>query len=620
MNDNNQLCMKFIHCGNVSLANPQDRGEKNIFFMPMGLFAMADVLHKNGVDVEILHTDLEAGKDIHNILDFTEVDVVGFDDHWVNQSLVVIETAALIKQINPEIFVVMGGYTASLFAEEILAGFPQVDAVVRGDGEVPILELLKVLHEEKRLGKSIVKETDPEKLKNVQNLVWRRPDKKIVANDITYTATPADLEKLDFATLDYMRNWEAYRLSSFFYTHFLPIKHSPMFLLEVARGCEYACTFCGGNCLAQKKMNNRTKTIYRSIDSVLATIKKAVSYGFETFYTCIEWENSDDWYIELFNRIKEEQLEINYTFGSWKLPSPSLVAVMSEACKEVIIEISPETSDYELRRKNKDARIAYTNEEMEACLDYISRKNNVKVQVFFGFYVSGDTQETILNTAEYILKLLIKYPGFLELELANFSTDPGSLFFFNPEKYGIDINVRNFNDYLECLRGNYIHQKGQQADMTVFKSKHMTIEADAELRRKIRLLNYLFYSYRKSASYILQKTKTPEVIMSMVRESDIALTPDNTFPLEKLKKLLMSTCSEYDVLDNDLIRLIAYECEQMKKEHRASKPTVQLYMDVNTEEALQEYRTFDSMIDFIDAQTLEDTKDTSLDMEFDLRI
>ena len=97
MNSNDLLCFRLFHCGNTNVANPRDSQEKNIFFMPMGLFAMANELNKNKVNVEILHSDLEAGKDIREILDFDTVDVVGFDDHWVNGCVVVMDTAALIN-------------------------------------------------------------------------------------------------------------------------------------------------------------------------------------------------------------------------------------------------------------------------------------------------------------------------------------------------------------------------------------------------------------------------------------------------------------------------------------------------------------------------------------------
>lgn len=619
MKKNKQLCIKFLHMGNVSVVNPDDRQQKNIFFMPMGLFPMAEFLDRNGFDAEIIHTDLEAGKTIREMLDFDSVDIVGLDDHWVNQSVTAVETAAEIKRIKPGMFIVMGGYSASLFAEEIIRDFPQIDAVIRGDGEIPVVELARVLHEEKLLGKDIVTGVDPEKLKKVQNLVWRNADKNVIVNEISYTASVEDMEKLDFAALEYLRNWEGYRLSSFFYTNYGPIKNSPMFLLEAARGCEYACTFCGGNCLAQKKMANRTRTIFRSVESTLATIKKAISYGFETFYTSLEWENSDEWFIELFKRIKEEKLEINYTYGCWKLPSPALVDAMSEVSKEVIIEISPETSIDELRKKNKDVRIAYTNEEMEACLDYINTKKNVKVQLFFGFYVSGDTSETVINTAEYILKLVIKYRDLLELEYANFSTDPGSLFFFNPEKYGIDIKVRNFKDYLAHIRENYVLKKGQQADMTVFRPFSMSAAEDAELRRKMRLMNYLFVAYRKSVSYILNKTKSPDMLMNIVKNSTISLDPDNTFNLDELKRVLIGMSTEKEILDDFLIKLIAFECEQMKIEHRVSKPTAQIYLESILENELPGDEASSVIVDFLKSGSdVGSSDDDILDIELNI--
>jgi radical SAM superfamily enzyme YgiQ (UPF0313 family) len=121
-----RLCVKLIHCGNHSLANAEDQCEKNIFFMPMGVFALASALAANGVDAEIINSDSEKGDAIGEILDFRELDAVGFDCHWVNQSLAVIETAELIKNIKPEVFVFLGGFTASLFAEEILASYPQI--------------------------------------------------------------------------------------------------------------------------------------------------------------------------------------------------------------------------------------------------------------------------------------------------------------------------------------------------------------------------------------------------------------------------------------------------------------------------------------------------------------
>jgi len=95
MDQYKRLCVKLLHSGNINPVNPLDQEQKNMFFMPMGLFPLAEVLKRNGVNIEILHLDLEAGKSLEEILDFSTLDAVGFDCHWVNQSLTVIDTAAI---------------------------------------------------------------------------------------------------------------------------------------------------------------------------------------------------------------------------------------------------------------------------------------------------------------------------------------------------------------------------------------------------------------------------------------------------------------------------------------------------------------------------------------------
>jgi len=75
-----------------------------------------------------------------------------------------------------------------------------------------------------------------------------------------------------------------------------------------------------------------------------------------------------------------------------------------------LIEISPETVNMELRRKNKDRRLYFTNNQLEELLDYVKEMESVKIQ----------------------------------------------LFFFYPGKYNMDINVRNFRDYVRHLQANYV--------------------------------------------------------------------------------------------------------------------------------------------------------------------
>lgn len=582
MNSNDQFCTKLIHCGNNSIANPEDQIEKNIFFMPMGLFALASALRKNGINTEIINSDAEKNKSIQEILDFDSLDAVGFDCHWVNQSLAVLDTAELIKRIKPRVFIFLGGFTASLFAEEIMSTYPQIDAIIRGDAEIPIVKLCVALYDEKLRNKGVTSTKGIQSLSNVPNLVWRGSNNEIEVNDFSYVATQEELDKLDFASLDLLRNWEYYRKRSIYWTrfapfNFAPFNFAPLFLLEVGRGCQYGCIFCGGNCEAQRRINNRKKIVCRSVDSVIATIKKAMSFGFRTFFSDFEFEGSDDWYIGLFNRIKKERLNIHYVYSCWSLTSKALIDALSEGFERVFVQISPETSNMDLRKKNKGLHTPYTNDELEECLSYIDTKNNIKVQLYFGYFLAFERGETVLNTIEYIVQLLLKFPNLLEIAYMPFSTDPGSLLFFYPEKYDIDIEVRNFRDYIKCIKETYVVKKLPCPDMRLFKPKGISNRDAIELERKIELFNYLFISYRQSVSYILQKTGNPNVIMKFLRETDVPVTSDSS---EIIKDMLLSTCNENDIGDVHLVETMNVECEIQKKSKQQvfrAKPQIWLY-------------------------------------------
>ncbi len=557
MNPGRRLRVKLIHCGNVNIAVPQDNSQKNIFYMPMGLFPMADVLKKHGFNIEIIHLDLESESPIEEILDLEAVDAVGFDCHWVNQSLVVMSTVKLLKERNPRIFTFLGGFSASLFAEEIVAGYPEVNAVIKGDGETPILELCRSL--QAQLTGTGASENLPDTLsfEDVPNLVWRKPGNKVTANAQTYVATAEDMEKLDFAAVELLRNWKNYRDLSKFWSRFTSVADLPKFLLSVGRGCVYNCSFCGGNSIAQHRMNNRKGQIVRSVDSVVETIKKAMSYGFSLFYTCYEFEGCDAWYRALFQRIKEEKLRISYCYGCYSLPSKELVDIMSDACEEVMIELSPETSSLELRKKNKDARIYYDNRQLEESLEYMGAKPNVKVQVFFAYFLPFETEETLFSTMRYISGLFSRFFHFTELIYGNLSTDPGSLLFFDPEAYDVEIKVRCFRDYLEQLNDNYVLRKGKDApDMTIFKPTAITDRQFIQWSGKIRLFGYLFSLFSQSLRVLFDQVGDTGVVADFIQEMEIASVTDEDLTVDKMKELFIEICEEHIMLDPEILQAI----------------------------------------------------------------
>ncbi len=98
---------------------------------------------------EVLHLGVEWIEDRNfSILDYIQEKsprIVAFDLHWHHQSFDVMEMAKKVKASSPSTFIVLGGYTASFFHEEIMKNFDAVDGIIRGEAEIPMLELARAL-------------------------------------------------------------------------------------------------------------------------------------------------------------------------------------------------------------------------------------------------------------------------------------------------------------------------------------------------------------------------------------------------------------------------------------------------------------------------------------------
>jgi hypothetical protein len=125
-----------------------------------------------------------------------EIKCVAIPLHFHQQSYDVMRIAKEIKEERPGTFILSGGFTASFFHREILSSFSQIDAIIRGDAEVPLIELLKALK-------------DNRSLEAIPNLTWRR-DEEIRENPLTYVASGDDLDRSSDINLSLLHDKETY--------------------------------------------------------------------------------------------------------------------------------------------------------------------------------------------------------------------------------------------------------------------------------------------------------------------------------------------------------------------------------------------------------------------------
>jgi radical SAM superfamily enzyme YgiQ (UPF0313 family) len=417
-----------------------------INYMPMGVLALADLLAREGYETEVLHLGVEWIEDKEfSLLDYIaqkKPRIVALSLHWHPQSYEVLEQARMIKEAFPEIFIILGGLTASFYHREIMERFSWVDAIIRGEGEVPLLRLIEALIKGGRL------ETIP-------NLTWRQGD-KTTENPLAYCATQEILDGLCFTNFSLLKNYRTYIdwvLMPFFVKGFSKERNriffslkTPLFDLMVGRGCPINCTWCGGGKDAQRLIAGRRQVIFRDRERVLDSIREALRWGYETMHVCFDpYPHRPGYYLKLFSRIREEKLKVEFFFESFGLPTKAFIDAFAQTFgPRSLIAISPESGSEEVRRRNKG--YSYTNQELWDCLAY-TREKGVKVDLFFGLGLPYEREKDLQETAQLIARIRRQFPNVQGIRTFTIEMEPGAPWYLRPEKFGVETALRSFSDF-----------------------------------------------------------------------------------------------------------------------------------------------------------------------------
>lgn len=417
-----------------------------ILYPPIGLLGLADYLNKNHRTAKIIHLGVEQQQsgciDFDKILAENQPTIVGLSLHWHFQSYDVIEVARKIKLARPESAILLGGITASLFAGEILADYPFVDFVIRGDAEIPLLELVRHFQSDKTYG-------------GVPNLAYREGS-QVVLNPTTYIADSSMLDSLSFTDFSLMKDYPSFVNSFSRYMH-VPGLSEPFqrrlfgwkkgFQVCMGRGCVHDCCYCGGSGHAHTRIGGRRSVAVRSVNSVVSSIQDLARFGFDS--ACLALDSfplpqADDYYTAIFEKLRQLNVTLDIEVERYFLPSLRfLESFRALLGKDSFITLSPHTENEKLRTRNGLYR--YSNEAIEECLDRME-EGGINSLVCFTCGLPFETRDDLEGLARYQQRLRKKYKR-MRLKTSMIEIEPGSKMSRNPQAYGIKPDRTTFADY-----------------------------------------------------------------------------------------------------------------------------------------------------------------------------
>jgi len=359
---------------------------------PFGILALAAYLedHNPNIDIEVL--DCQAGDldwdGLERRIEAAKPDIVAPSGLGTTNAFTAIRTAELAKKIDPTITTVVGGQHFTALANESLEAYPEIDYVVRGEGEQTLLELIDAIE-----GKKEPRDVAGLSFRHEGEVV-HNPERPLIC----------DLNSLPFPGYKYVEE----HMGEYYFA-LMAEKDVPFAIVEGSRGCRHNCSYCSQ--WSFWKRNHRSKTPQRIADEMEHIRRK---YGSRFFWLTDDnlglGQRIDELCDELIKRDMEEvswfcQARCDDIVNSRKL----LPKMVEAGCIWMLVGFdSPDPDTLEAFRRKKLSR-SVSKEAVE-----LLRENNIFSQGTFIIGERRDTHESI--------KALREYADWVDPDIATFMT------------------------------------------------------------------------------------------------------------------------------------------------------------------------------------------------------
>ncbi len=238
-----------------------------------GIATIASVLRDNH-DVEIHDLNVEEYENYVDQVERKKPGVIGFTSA-IDDFGDVLRLSERCKRASPSSRIVVGGPHASLLEESVLSLTDAIDALVYGEGELAVKDLLEAFA---RRGEPL----------NVKGILY--PTKEGPRR-----SEPTTLSSLDLSPRP---SWDLYNLGDFF----------PLLPVETSRGCPYSCSYCAEGMLFTNKVRRKSPDIV--VDELRRNVQE---FGVRTFrFADSTFNYTKKRFIELCQAIISTKLDVQW--------------------------------------------------------------------------------------------------------------------------------------------------------------------------------------------------------------------------------------------------------------------------------------------------------------------
>jgi len=376
-------------------------GSQINYWQPLGTLYVASSLIEEGHDIRFFNGGFMTHEEIlAGVREFKPgfVGIYATAFGWNKAK----RTAADIKRIADGIFTCVGGPYPIAAQEYCLSnGGESFDALVTGEAELTVVEMLERLETGKNLG-------------GVLGVIFKDRG-RIVKNQPRPLIT--DLDSLPFPRRELLGEPSRYLPPPAAY------KRKPVAVMLTSRGCNRKCIFC-----FQVDKDRKHGIRYRSVESVLEEIEFCLEQGFrEIKFIDDTFAENYDRAMELARKIQERRLDFTWFVSACvnQVDTALLKAFKDAGCWAILFG-----AESGVQKNLNTIRKGVTREQIRNAVK-AAQDVGIKVQTTFMFGIPGETFEEGLKTIDFACELKPDIASFHAI-----TPFPGTYLYDHCEKYG----------------------------------------------------------------------------------------------------------------------------------------------------------------------------------------